>query len=100
MLKKSLYADGYVILDSFSYGSSHENNKQNSHLFSLLKGNRNDGLVDDSQMNWKALDPKLSNETSLLKSTYERPIRKKKINKYEQYNTNRDIKTKTILLLF
>ena len=55
-LKHMIDSNGYVILDSISYGPTYHKCKQHNHLSILLSGNKFNGLVDDKYMNWQPME--------------------------------------------
>ena len=62
-LKHSLERDGYIVLESISYGNIFRKSKQDHHLLLNLSGNLNNGTVDDVSMEWKVIEYANSNHT-------------------------------------
>lgn len=48
--------DGYVILDSISYGNIFKKSKQDHHLLVNLSGTLKNGIVDNASMSWKSVE--------------------------------------------
>ena len=71
-LKHSLENNGYVILDSISYGNTYHKSKQDNELLNMLKGKTNDGLVDDNTMSWQPLHYENLTETNNMNYNIDR----------------------------
>ena len=90
-LKHILDTNGFVILDSISYGNKYHKSKQDYHLYSLLSGKKNNGLVDDDSMCWqpyKFPTPKMNNNHSKSTPNEKRQRRMSSSKPKQYFSTN------------